>query len=479
MGRQCGYRTYQAGAVVRLIRIRTLAEAGVPLARVRELPDADPATFAAATTEIDRRRSPRRGAGIWASIVCARPAGRATMKGVRIFRAGYVFDGEAVRAGSEVLVDEGGTVLEVRPVQPAPVGAKVVEHGPGTTLLPGLVDGHQHVSWGCQPSALDGLPKEAVAQRAQAIANARRALAGGVTTVQDLGDSDYAVVEVRNAGRGDRSLPRILASGPPITTPGGHCHFLVGAQTAPADIATAVGVRAGRGVDVVKVMVSGGNITPGSLPWESQFDQAALRALVEHAHAAGIPVAAHAHGAAALRACVAAGVDAVEHCTFMTADGVDHDPTLLRELAESGIIVRITPGSVPGGPPPPPALASRMEQISGRLLALWEAGARIVVATDAGVGPGKPHDAMAYAVLELAAATSDPVGALRAATSQAADALGGLADTCGRLVTGRAADLLVVRGQAATDVGALLEIEAVYREGEHVAGPSSRPRPSG
>jgi imidazolonepropionase-like amidohydrolase len=397
---------------------------------------------------------------------------------MRIFRAGWVFDGQSLRPASEVLVDDVGGVLEIRPVQPAPDGAHVVDHGPGTTLLPGLVDGHQHLSWGCQPHALDGLPEDVAAQRAQAVANARRALAGGVTTVQDLGDSDYAVVEVRDGSRGARSLPRVLASGPPITTPGGHCHFLIGAQTAPADIAAAVGRRAERGVDVIKVMVSGGNITPGSLPWESQFDEAALRVLVDGAHAAGIPVAAHAHGADALRACVATGVDAVEHCTFMTADGVDDDPTLLRDLAQSGIVVRITPGSVPGGPRPPPALAARMQMILGRIQALWRAGARIVVATDAGVGPGKPHDAMAYTVLQLAAATGDPVGALRAATSQAADALG-LADTCGRLAPGRSADLLVVRGQAATDVGALLDVEAVYREGEQVAGPSSRPQPPG
>jgi hypothetical protein len=68
--------------------------------------------------------------------------------------------------------------------------------------------------------------------------------------------------------------------------------------------------------------------------------------------------------------------------------------------------------------------------ILGRILALWQAGPRIVLATDAGIGPGKPHDAMAYTALQLAAVTRDPVGALRAATSQAADALG-LADTCG------------------------------------------------
>jgi imidazolonepropionase-like amidohydrolase len=225
-------------------------------------------------------------------------------------------------------------------------------------------------------------------------------------------------------------------------------------------------------------MVSGGNITPGSLPWESQFDEAALRVLVGHAHAAGLPVAAHAHGAEALRACIGARVDAVEHCTFMTADGVDEDPTLLRDLAASGIVVRITPGSVPGGPPPPPALAARMAMIVGRIQALWQVGARMVVATDAGVGPGKPHDVMPYAVLQLAAATGDALGALRAATSRAADALG-VGDTCGRLAPGRSADLLVVRGEAADDLGALLEVEAVYRQGAQVAGASSRPRPLG
>jgi imidazolonepropionase-like amidohydrolase len=396
---------------------------------------------------------------------------------MRIFRADTIFDGEALRPGTEILVDDEGQVIVVRPVQPAPGGAQVVDHGPGTTLLPGLVDGHQHLSWGCTPNALDGIPDDPAAQRAQAIANARRALAGGTTTVQDLGDSDYAVVEVRDATRGDLTLPRILASGPPITTTGGHCHFLTGAPTAPAELTAAVRRRAERGVDVIKVMVSGGNVTPGSLPWESQFDADSLRVLVDAADAGGLPVAAHAHGTEALRACVVAGVHAVEHCTFMTADGVDHDPALLRDLSGSGIVVRTTPGSVPGGPPPP-AIATRMQQIILGLTALWQSGARLVVSTDAGVGPGKPHDAMAYAVIQLGLATGDAVGVLRAATSRAADALD-LADTCGRLEPGRAADLLVVRGDAVADLTALLEVEAVYREGQQVAGPSSRPRPPG
>ena len=221
-------------------------------------------------------------------------------------------------------------------------------------------------------------------------------------------------------------------------------------------------------------MVSGGNVTPGSLPWESQFDEQALRVLVAAAEAAGLPVAAHAHGAEAVRACVAAGVHAVEHCTFMTVDGVDHDPALLRDLSNSGIVVRTTPGLTPGGPPPAPAIAARMHQILAGLRSLRQSGSRLVVSTDAGVGPRKPHDSMAYAVLQFGGATEDPIGALRPATSRAADALG-LADTCGRLAPGRAADMLVVRGDAVTDLTALLEVEAICREGQQVAGPSSRP----
>lgn len=80
---------------------------------------------------------------------------------------------------------------------------------------------------------------------------------------------------------------------------------------------------------------------------------------------------------------------------------------------------------------------------------------------------------MAYALRQFGDAIGDPVGALRAGTSRAADALG-LATTCGRLARGLAADLLVVRGEVAVDLGALLEVDAVYREGQLVAGPSAR-----
>ncbi len=395
---------------------------------------------------------------------------------MRIIRAGTVFDGERVRRDCEVVVDDG-RIVEVRAWSPAPEGVKVIDFGPGTTILPGLVDGHQHLSWGCTPAVVDGIPDDPGVQRALILSNARRALAGGVTTVADLGDSGYAVLDLRDACRGDRSLPRILASGPPLTTPGGHCHFLAGAVTHPGAVASAVAERADRGVDVIKVMASGGNITPGSLPWDSQLDATALRTLVRAAGDRGLPVAAHAHGGAAIRDCVMAGVHTIEHGTFMTAESVEQDPEIVHALAASGIVVRGTPGVVPGGPPLPPAVAERAAGILAGMRHLVARGVRVVVSSDAGIGPGKPHDVMAYGVIQAGDLLGQPMAALTAATAHAADALG-LGAECGRLASSRAADLLVVRGDATADLSALLEVEAVYREGDQVAGRSSRPRPA-
>jgi imidazolonepropionase-like amidohydrolase len=99
---------------------------------------------------------------------------------------------------------------------------------------------------------------------------------------------------------------------------------------------------------VVKVMVSGGNLMPGSQPHESQYDLAALRIVVDEAHRAGLPAAAHAHGAQAVADAVEAAFDTLEHVTFFTAGGVGADPALLDRIAAGqGIEIGVPPG--PGG----------------------------------------------------------------------------------------------------------------------------------
>ena len=149
------------------------------------------------------------------------------------------------------------------------------------------------------------------------------ALAGGITTVRDLGDRNYITLALRDELAGDPTAgPELLVAGPPITTTGGHCWFFGGEVDDPAKVRAAVAERADRGVDAIKVMATGGGLTPGSRRTESQFDRAALDAMVDEAHRRGLPVAAHAHAPAGIADAVDAGVDSVEHCAFLTADGV-------------------------------------------------------------------------------------------------------------------------------------------------------------
>lgn len=160
-------------------------------------------------------------------------------------------------------------------------------------------------------------------------------VAAGVTTVRDLGDRDFCVVERRDRQRTGSGLePTIVASGPPITSVGGHCHFL-GGEVAGADaILRAVAVRADRGVDAVKVMASGGVNTPGTDVLATQVRAEELCLVVDRAHDASLPVTAHAHGTPAVEQAIAAGVDGIEHCSCVTAGML---PYAVCELERAGL----------------------------------------------------------------------------------------------------------------------------------------------
>ena len=92
----------------------------------------------------------------------------------------------------------------------------------------------------------------------------------------------------------------------------------------------AVRDRVAHGVDVIKVMASGGNLTPTVGPHESQFGRAELEAALDEAHAHGRRLAVHAHGTQSVIDALAVGADSIEHCTFFSADGVDHEPEILQ-----------------------------------------------------------------------------------------------------------------------------------------------------
>jgi imidazolonepropionase-like amidohydrolase len=341
------------------------------------------------------------------------------------------------------------------------------------TLLPGLIDIHQHLAFDASDEPVTHVEADDDAMLLLRMRQAaQRALAAGITTIRDLGDRSYLSLTLRDRFRNGQEIgPRIVASGPPLTVTGGHCWFLGGEADGIDGIRQAVRDRVARGVDVIKIMATGGNMTPTLGPHESQYTRTELTAAVDEAHAHGLKLAAHAHGPQGIADAMAAGADSIEHCTFFTADGVDADPNILDQLAHSGAAISMTGAVLPGVEAPYPAMRQRLAAILANHATLFGAGARIVCSSDGGVGPNKPHDVLPYGVSSFlpAIGMTNPQ-ALTATTAVAAEVCG-IADTTGTLEAGKDADILAVAGNPLQDITAIHNVIAVYARGKRAPHP--------
>lgn len=378
-----------------------------------------------------------------------------------VLRAARVFDGTALVDLPTVVLD-GGRVVATGVVLP---DAEIVDLG-DVTLLPGMIDVHVHLAFDASRDPVGALAARTPEQVRAAMVDAGRAqVRAGVTTVRDLGDAHYQSLSLR----GHPDLPTIVAAGPPVTTPGGHCHFLGGAvASTPAAVRAAVRARAERGCDVVKIMASGGTLTAGSAQHLPQFGVAELRAAVDEAHEHGLPVVAHAHASEGIANALTAGVDGLEHVSFWSADGIDDRPDLLDRIASTGVAVGASIGmAAVAGMSPPPAVAARVPRIMAAYARLIRAGAVVVAGTDAGIGPPKRHPSLPNAVPQLVDLGMTPLAALRAVTSLAAEVCG-LAGRKGRLAPGFDADLVAVAGNPLANPSAIHDVRAVYLGGRLV-----------
>lgn len=393
-------------------------------------------------------------------------------------RAAHAFDGTRFLPGGATVLVDGDRIVGMQTGREAlPAGVEVAEYA--GTVLPGLIDAHTHL---VADSTFGGLERAGAMtdQEVDAIivGSLRAHAAAGVTTVRDLGDVRYRTLAFGEVP----GLPRVVASGPPVTSPGGHCHFLGGAVAGigEGDLRAAVAERVDFGVDVVKVMASGGFATPETDQLGGQFTAAELVVLVDEAHRAGLPLVAHAHSLVAMENALEAGVDGIEHFSGLSAEHGSHiGDAFLAEVARRRVYVDLTMGNdraLNAMMPTPPAIAELMmrfgvgsfdefygSRIAG-LARFREHGLRLITGVDSGMGPTKRHGNVWRTVGEMVEGGYPADEALAAATSVAAQAVG-LAGQTGRLVAGWAADLLVVDGDLSQDVSTLRSPRAVLVRG--------------
>lgn len=389
-------------------------------------------------------------------------------------KAGNAFDGERqLPGGAVIFVDEGKIVGVAPAAAPLPDGCAVTEF-PEATMLPGLIDTHVHLGGDGRDGALDRLTDYRADELAEVIDMALRShLAAGVTTVRDLGDRRWSVLERRdraNDDAADVAIPTILASGPPITSIRGHCWQMGGEAQGAAALRAAIRERAERRVDVVKIMSSGGVTTAGTDLLACQFPHDEVALLVDEAHAAGLPVTVHAHGLAAIEQAIEAGVDGIEHCACLTPSGMDMRDSLLESLAQRSIAVCPTVGTAPDTIPSPAELAffHRLNLTGESVLTavgrLHRAGVRVTAGTDGGIAATRPHGIVHAAISVLVASGVPAPEALASATSIAAQVCG-VGTSKGRLRAGYDADLLLVDGNPLSDVRALTNVATVMVNG--------------
>lgn len=168
-------------------------------------------------------------------------------------------------------------------------------------------------------------------------------------------------------------------------------------------------------------------MTPGSVPpHASQYGLEDLRVVVDEAHRLGLPVAAHAHGIQAIRDAAEAGVDSLEHVSFLTADGIASEPDLIDAIVRKGTFVSLTLGMDPGEAVRAPqgmaahAMAAHVNGVLDTYSNLHKYGANVVIGSDAGIGPWKPHNVLPHGVADLARLGVAPLDALISMTSLAA-----------------------------------------------------------
>ena len=391
-------------------------------------------------------------------------------------RAGRLIDGRGgPPVANAVIIIEGERITAVGPGLTIPAGARVIDLS-SSTVLPGLIDAHTHVT--TQPSDYyeDIFRKTPIDVAIKAHVYAKRTLDAGFTTIRDVGSGEFIDVALRNAiNRGDIPGPRIQAATLTVGSTGGHGDLtgfspylkfgtFSGVADGVDDVRKLVRFEVKNGADVIKMIASAGVLSEEESVGAPQYSQAEMNAVVEEAAMWGRKVAAHAHGTEAIKRAIRAGVASVEHASLIDDEGlrlakergtylvmdIYNDDYIMAEYKRLGYPQKILDKE---------AKVGRTQRENFRRAV--QAGAKLAFGTDAGV---YPHGRNGKQFVKMVEWGLTPMQAIQTATANAADLLG-WADRVGSVQPGRFADIVAVGGDPLKDIRELERVRFVMKGG--------------
>ncbi len=408
-------------------------------------------------------------------------------------KAGRLFDStsDSVKT-NQVIVIEGGRIQRIGGSDTAvPAGATVIDLS-NATVLPGLIDCHTHI--GSRADRYDEIYnfKDTPFDSAFAgVVNARKTISAGFTTIRDVGSLPFLAVDLRNSiDSGFVPGPRIVASGPGISITGGHgdlnnyspqTRVLMFPEEKDFQIADSsdevrhiVRAQVKYGVDVIKILASGGVLSKGDQPGGPQFTVDELRTAAQTAHQAGRKIAAHAHGAQSIKDAINAGIDSIEHASLVDDEGIalakQHGTYFVMDIYNDDYIL----GKARDFHIPEEFI--KKEKALGQLqrnnfAKAFKAGVKMAFGTDAGVYPHGDNGKQFFYMVKYG---MTPAQAIHAATSSAADLIGRSKDV-GTIEPGKFADIIAVTEDPFTNIRALENVSFVMKGG-HVYKQDGQPK---
>ncbi len=368
------------------------------------------------------------------------------------------------------LITEGRRITWIGPEAQLPEGAaETALDGGGGTVMPGLINCHVHLANDGSPDLFGQAGRDSVTIAAlRGYKNLQLTLESGVTSVRDCGAASGIAIDLARAVEdGLVPGPRIRAAGRVITMTGGHGHFIGREADGPDGVRAATRAEIKAGAHFIKAMATGGVLTPGVIPTQTALQQDELEQVAREAHNAGRRAACHAIGNGGIKNAIRAGIDSIEHGFYLDDEAlqlaIDHGTVLVPTLiAVNQIVNNGGTGAIPDW------VVEKAESESGHhrdsFGAAVKAGMKIAAGTDAGT-PFNPHDYMATEMALMVEYGLAPMAAIVAATRTAAYNLG-LDPDIGTLEVGRTADVIVVDGDPATDIGAMTGIRFVMKDGQ-------------